>query len=156
MGGSIRFESRVRASQRRALEALVFFNRCQERVAEGIVDAVKHFGPPEIVIEEQHLRVRVAGLPEAQSLFAVDPESGEPLGVAVFVRADFEHVTVLHLGVREDFAAGGPRAQEQLLLRLLKELRRSSLRVKGVRHVELFYGSSRSSARSRAVGRRVG
>ena len=154
MSAPIRFVSRVPAAHRRALEALVFFNPGQDRVIDGIVHAIEHFGAPEIVDEGEFLRVRVGGVPEAQALFGVDGDTGAPLAVAVFVRADLENVTVLHVGVREDFAAGGARADEQLLLRLIKELRRSSLRVKGVRHVEMYYGTSRSSARPRGAGRR--
>ena len=55
------------------------------------------------------LRVRVAGLPDVQSLFAVEATTGRPIGVAVYMRADLEHVTVLHLGLSEEYCAGGER-----------------------------------------------
>lgn len=149
MSTPIEFVSRLPPSQRRALEALVFFNACQERVVDGILEAIEQFGPPEIVVEDGFLRVRVSGVPEAQALFAVDAASGEPLAVALYVRADRESVIILHVGVREDFAAGGPRAGEKLLLRLVRALRRSSLRIKGIRHIDLYYGTTRASARPR-------
>jgi len=154
MSGSIQFVSRVSAGQRPALEALMFFNPCQERVLDGIVEAIEHFGPPEIVGDRDFLRVRVPGVPEAQALFAIDGASGEPLAVAIYVRTDLENVTVLHVGVRQDYATGGPHAEDQLLLRLIKELRRSSLRLKGVRHLDLYYGVSRSGIRPRSAARR--
>jgi hypothetical protein len=50
---------------------------------------------------------------------------------------------VVHIGVAAEFASGGKRANEQLLLRLLRELRRSSRRIKGVERFELFYLSGR-------------
>jgi hypothetical protein len=68
--------------------------------------------------------VRVAGLSDVQSLFAVDSASGQPIGVAVYVRADLEHVTVLHLGLGEEYCAGGEREGWNLLLRFMKEIRR--------------------------------
>jgi len=149
MATAINFASHVAANQRSSLEALVYFNSCQNRVVDGIVDAVERFGPLEIVQDGERLRVRVGGLAEAQSLFAVEASSGRPIGVAVYARPDLQHITVVHLGVAAEFASGGMRASEQLLLRLLRELRRSSRRIKGVRHFELYYLSGRDRANSR-------
>ncbi len=153
MKPSIHFTSCVTTSQRGSLEALMYFNSCQSRVLDGIVDAVERFGPLEIVADGERLRVGVANLPEAQTLFAVEAQSGRPVGIAVYARPDVHSFTVVHLGVASEFATGGKRADEQLLLRLLRELRRSSRRIKGVRHFELFYvaGRSRSGTRQRDV-----
>jgi len=153
MATAIVFASHVAANKRSSLEALVYFNTCQSRVADGIVDAVERFGPLEIVQDGERLRVRVGGLPEAQSLFAIEPTTGRPIGIAVYARPDLQHITVVHLGVAGEFASGGLRSGEQLLLRLLRELRRSSRRIKGVRHFELFYLSGRERAvpRQRAI-----
>ncbi len=46
----------------------------------------------------------------------------------------------MHLSIDAEYASGGTRSGEQLLLRLLREVRRSTRRVKGVRRVELYYG----------------
>lgn len=146
MTATIVFASHVAVGQRGSLESLMYFNSCQNRVAEGIVEAVEHFGPLEIIEEKDRLRVRVGGLSEAQSLFAIEATSGRPVGIAVYARPDLQHITVLHLGVAAEFASGGIRAREQLLLKLLRELRRSSRRIKGVRHFELYY-----AARDRSV-----
>src|SRR5215831_12321365 len=149
MATTIVFASHVVAKQRISLESLVYFNSCQSRVAEGIVDAVERFGPLEIVEDRGRLRIRVGGLPEAQALFAIEATSGRPVGVAVYVRPDLKHMTVVHLGVAAEFASGGMRSNEQLLLRLLRELRRCSRRIKGVQHFELYYASGRERANAR-------
>lgn len=151
LGHSIAFTSHVPELHRGTLEMLVYFNAGQSRVADGIVDAVERFGPLEIVSENERLRVRVNGLAEAQSLFAVEASTGRPLGVAVYARPDFQHMIVVHLGIAAEFASGGKRAHEQLLLRLLRELRRSSRRIKGVESFELLY----LSGRGRNVNRNV-
>jgi hypothetical protein len=143
MGESIAFGSRVRREHRRALERLLFFNACQSRVLHGIVAAIERYGPPEIVAEGEFLRVRVGKQPDVQTLFAIDAASGRPIGVAVYLRADLEHVTVLHLGISEEYCAGGPRAATKLPLRLIRELRRSSRRLKGVRRLHVVYGEPR-------------
>ncbi len=80
--------SRIAAEHRSSLERLLFFNGCQDRVAQGIVDAIDKFGPPEISEDEGWLRVKVAGLTDVQSLFVVDDETGEPFGVAVYTPGD--------------------------------------------------------------------
>jgi hypothetical protein len=140
----VEFASRVTRDSRGALERLLFFNGCQERVVRDIVDVIDRYGPPEIFDDGEGLRVRVAGMPEVQCLFAVESGSGRPIGVAIYVRADLEHVTVLHLGVAEDYCSGGLHEQSNLLLRLVREVRRSSRRIKGVRRLQLAYGSQRS------------
>jgi hypothetical protein len=146
MMASIDFRSHAPASQRAALEGLLFFNSCQSRVSDCIADAVEKFGAPEIVADRDRLRIHLREAPEAQSLFAIDAPTGRPVGVAVFLRQDVEHITVMHLGISAEFARGGPRASEQLLLRLLREIRRSARRVKGVRRLELYYATGRGGA----------
>lgn len=153
MAASIEFRSHVSAAQRTALEALLFFNSCQGRVSDSIASAIERFGAPEIVADKDRLRIHMRDLPDVQSLFAIDVKSGRPVGVAVYARQDVEHVTVMHLTIAAEFASGGPRANEQLLLRLLREVRRSTRRVKGVRRMELYYGRSASSHRWGAESR---
>jgi hypothetical protein len=146
MREAVKYESRIHREHHTALERLLFFNACQHRVLEGIVDAIDRYGPPEIHREGDYLRVRVAGLPAVQSLFAVDRATGRPIGVAVYVRADLEHVTVLHVGIAEEYCAGGLRDAIRLPLRLVREVRRSSRRMKGVRRVHVAYGAQRARA----------
>ena len=142
----VEFSSRVALEHRQALERLLFFNGCQSRVARGIVDVIDRYGSPEICAEGDWLRVRLSGLPDVQSLFAIEALTGRPIGVAVYVRADLEHVTVLHVGLREEYCSGGERDGLNLLLRLLKEIRRSARRVKGVRRLSVLYGNPRIRA----------
>jgi len=140
----VTFTSKVAIEHRPTLERLLFFNGCQDRVARGIVDVIDRYGSPEIQPDGEWLRVRLAGLADVQSLFAAETTTGRPIGVAVYMRADLEHVTVLHLGLSEEYCAGGEREGLNLLLRLMKEIRRSSRRVKGVRRLSVLYGTQRS------------
>lgn len=148
MRTTVRYASRIAAEHRATLERLLFFNGCQSRVATGIVDAIDKYGPPEIHADSGWLRVRIAGLPEVTSLFAVDEATGGPIGVAVYMRADLEHITVLHVGLDEEYCAGGEREDLNLLLRLVREIRRSSKRVKGVRRLSVHYGTQRVRAQA--------
>jgi len=145
MRDTIEFKSHVPKTQRAALERLVFFNSCQDRYATCIAEAVEKFGAPEIVANGERLRVRVSELTDVQSLFAIEAVTGRPVGVALYVRADLEHITVVHLGIAAEYASGGMRAADQLLLRLLREVRRSTRLVKGVRRLELFYIKDRTT-----------
>jgi hypothetical protein len=146
MSATTEFKSYVPVAQRSALERLVFFNSCQGRVSDCIADAIEKFGAPEIVADRDRLRIYMKGMPDVQSLFALDAATGRPVGVAVYTRQDVEHVTVMHLSIDAEFASGGERAGEQLLLRLLREVRRSTRRVKGIRRVELYYASGRAAS----------
>lgn len=141
----IEFKSHVPVAQKPALEALLFFNSCQERVSACIADAIEKFGTPEIVADRDRLRIHMKELPEVQSLFAIDTVTGRPVGVALYARQDVEHVTVVHVGITAEFASGGRRANEQLLLKLLREVRRSTRRVKGIRSMDLYYATGRTA-----------
>jgi hypothetical protein len=94
------------------------------------------------------LRVRVAGPSETQCLFAVEREgkASRPIGVILYVRESFERITVLHLVVDEAYAVGGPRADVNLLLRLVQAVKRVARCTSGIRHVELLYSQNRARA----------
>lgn len=130
------------------LESLLFFNRQQDKVRPGIVDAIARYGAPEIVPGANGLKVRVAGPVEVQCLFAVERRDGQnrPVGLILYTRDSFERITVMHLVVAEEYAAGGPRADQHLLLRLVQAVRRVARRTSGIRHVELLYSQSRLRA----------
>jgi len=146
-GRDISFTSYIASAYRQQLEALVYFNSCQTRVWESIVEIVERYGSPEIQANDARLRVVLRDLPEAQSLFAVEQDTGRPLGLAVYVRPDREHLAVLHVSIAEEFAAGGVRWEDQLLLKLLRELRRSGRRMKGIKRMDLYYQAERARAR---------
>jgi hypothetical protein len=144
----IEYSSRVPRHKRHALEQLLFFNGCQDRVARDIVDVIDKYGSPEIFDDGEGLRVRVAALPDVQCLFAIETLTARPIGVAVYVRAALEHVTVLHLGVSEDYCSGGLHESANLPLRLVREVRRNSRRIKGVRRFDVAYSTQRARAAS--------
>lgn len=131
------------------LEALLFFNGRQDRVRHGIVTAIDRYGPPEIVNDGNSLRVRVAGPSEAQCLFALEAEGrvSRPIGLILYVRDSFERITVLHLVVAEAYAAGGPRAKYNLLLRLVQAVKRVARCTSGIRRVELVYSEKQQKQR---------
>jgi hypothetical protein len=141
----IAFVSSLPAEHYHQLEVLLFFNGRQHRVRKGIETAISRYGAPEIVADGQSLRVRVGGQTDAQCLFAVEREGklSRPVGVILYVRDSFERITVLHLVVAEAYAAGGPRAGFNLLLRLVQAVKRVARCTSGIRHVELLYAQER-------------
>lgn len=147
MNGHIEFRSHVHASQRGALERLLFFNSCQIRVAEVIAAAVENFGTPEIVAtSSERLTVTLSGMSDVQALFAIEKQTRRPVGVALYMRPDLESIHVLHLSIAAEYASGGIRSEEQLLLKLLRELRRCTRQMKGVRRLELYYARTRGAS----------
>jgi hypothetical protein len=144
--GDLEFKSFVSARFRAELEELVYFNSGQSRVLESLIEAVERFGAPEIEATGQQLRVVLRKLPEAQTLFAI-AETGRPLGLITYTRADHEHLMILHVSISSEFASGGALCRNQLLLRLLREIKRCSRRLKGVKRVELYYQAERHRQR---------
>lgn len=142
------FVSSLPEEHRLQLESLLFFNRRQQLVRPGILDAIDRYGAPEIYSTTSGLKVRVSGPAEAQCLFAVERQgnASRPVGVILYTRDSFERITVMHLVVAEEYAAGGPSADRHLLLRLVQAVRRIARRTSGIRHVELLYSQSRLKA----------
>ena len=145
MSQEIRFVSRLPAAQYAQLEALLFFNGRQERVRSGIVAAIERYGTPDVVEVDGTLRVRLSGLADAQCLFAMDSSSGlaQPVGLILYVRDSFERITVVHVSVAEPFAAGGTRADNHLLFRMVQAVRQVARRTAGIERVELLYSQER-------------
>jgi hypothetical protein len=148
MSYTIAFKSRVPSAMRGQLEALMFFNAGQHRFRREIVATIERYGLPELIDHRGMLVVTLAGVPEVQTLFAIHEEGGceRPVGAVVYVRDSFEQITVLHLGVADDYAAGGPYAGERVLPRLLAKIRQVARRTTGIRHVEVAYRHTRSRA----------
>lgn len=144
----IAFVSSLPPEHHLQLESLLFFNRRQDKVRPGILDAINRYGAPEIVTGAPGLKVRVAGPVESQCLFAVERQGtgSRPVGLVLYTRDSFERITVMHLVVAEEYAAGGPLADQQLVLRLVRAVRRVARSTAGIRHVELVYAQNRMRA----------
>lgn len=144
----ISFVSSLPQAHHVQLESLLFFNRGQGTVRPGILEAVKRYGAPELYHTASGIKLRVTGPVEVQCLFALERVGGtaRPVGVILYTRDSFERITVVHLVVAEEYAAGGPHAHHHLLLRLVQEVRRIARRTAGIRQVELLYSHTRSRA----------
>lgn len=145
-GGDVEFKSLVSSRFRKNVEELLYFNSGQTRVLESLIEAVERFGAPEIEDNGQQLKVVLRKLPDAQTLFAV-AETGRPLGLMTYLRSDHENLLILHVSISAEFASGGALCRNQLLLRMLREIRRCSRRLKGIKKVELYYQAERQRQR---------
>lgn len=141
MPNNVSFSSVLSEEHREELESLLFFNPRQKRTLAGINHAIKDFGLPSVHEENGLLRVRVEGLPGAQTIFALDQGMAPPVlaGVMVFVRLDVENIVLVHIAVGEDYARDGKYGDGHLVSRFVAELRAIARRIKGVRSVILKY-----------------
>jgi hypothetical protein len=150
MSVRIRITSKLPVDSRAALEELLFFNARQHQMRAAIEDSIARYGLPEIVESEGSLRVNVAGLPGVQCLYAMRQDGGQQrlIGVVIYVRDSVERLTVVHVGVADDAVVGERNAGQQVLLRLLQEIRRVAKCTSGIRHVKLAYRQSREARAS--------
>jgi hypothetical protein len=135
--------SRLGAEHRAALERLLFFNPLQRPLEHRIVETIERYGAPDVQVREGTLRISLGGRNDVQTIYALSPGDGQPVGVAIFVRESEERFVVVHIGVAADYAAGGARAEEHLLFHLIQAIRGAARRTRGVRCVDLFYGAGR-------------
>jgi hypothetical protein len=112
-----------------------------------IARIVERYGQPRVVTDGGLLRVEVGEL-LAQTLYALDgSELGrEPIGVIVYVREGPARIAIIHVAVREDYAASGQRAGTMLAMRLINKVREVASGVRGVRVVTLMYQPARIRA----------
>ena len=106
------------------LERLIFFNARQRGVRAGVIEALERFGIPKIERHGDFLRVTVSASADAQCLFALTGPEGrtELLGVAIYVRASIDTLTILRLVVADDIVTENG-AVALIVVRLVHELR---------------------------------
>ncbi len=143
MAAQIHFSSILDREYRDDLEELMFFNPQQGKALTGINHAISEYGVPSVVEDNGRLRVSVEGLPESQSLFALDISEKKPVlaGVMVYMRTDPENLVLLHIAVHADYSRTGIYGDEMLVWRFMTQLRDIAKRIKGIRTITLKYSS---------------
>lgn len=136
------FSSVLPESRYDELADLVFFNREQDRVRAGIIDAIERYGVPELVTRSGALRFTVGSLGEVQSLYALDSGTrrGRLVGVMLYARTTPGKIVLLHIGVAPEYSSRGPRSGSLLALRLIEQLKKLGRAIKGVTTIEVLYG----------------
>lgn len=134
------FSSKVRRQSREAVEGLFFLNPRQHRVRAGIIDALEKFGHPRLEEDGDSIYLRI-GKEDAQILFAFDTSqnSGDPIGVVVYLRSSPAEIIVVHLAVHPDYALQGRRGGLGLALVLIDKVKEVASRIVGVERVVLYY-----------------
>ena len=153
MSHEITLQSRLPSVLRAQVEALLFFNSAQHRMRDAIDASIERYGLPEIVDEDGWLRLRVAGVEQVQTLFAVRKNmAGErAVGAVAYIRESIERMTVVHVSVADEYSAQGRYAQERVLPQLLYQIRDVAKRTTGIRHVDVAYRRHRPPATQHAL-----
>lgn len=139
------FASSLPSSYRDALERLVFFNPNQLHMEGGITRAMDLYGSPEIASSPDGLSVTVSGCSDVQCLFAVDEASGRtPIlaGMLVYLRTSREEMLVVHVAVGDPYSRTR-RTGLGVVIRLIRALRASARRLRGVECIRFLYTDER-------------
>lgn len=125
------------------LEALMFFNPQQGKLRNAVSQLVDRYGNPKIIEDQGWLRLQIGSSLMTQTLFSFDDStSRELIGVVVYTRECIEHLTIIHLAVREDYSMSGPHASQHLMLHLIQKVREIGSRLKGVESLRILYSQS--------------
>ena len=167
----IEFTSIVDPSQREELERLLFFNQNQDKVQEELPLLIRRYGMARVIVSNDRLRVVLDSSPEPQTLFALEeagvaspqtdgsiPQNPAHLaeragtkksdgpdrlvGVMVYLR-EHDTLSLIIAAVREDYAGARSDRKEPLARSMVDVLREIARRVKGIRSVTVFPGTSR-------------
>ena len=107
------------------------------------MELLDQYGVPQIVREQDNLRVGLAQRPDAQSLFLLsdETEGADLLGFALYLRDTPETITVIHVAVLDEMT--NEDGEDPLLaIRLLHRIRKLARRLRGVRWVRVLYGEA--------------
>lgn len=139
---TLHFTSSLDDHYREDLENLMYFNPMQERTEAGIVAAIEQYGVPKVVSKDGRLSIRVGELPEVQTLFALSGQAqNDPLaGILIYIRSSKEVLTVLHIGVKEEYSTFGVYSDSMLTVTFITRLREIARTIKGVRILTIMYG----------------
>lgn len=123
------------------LEALLFFNAGQHHLRREIEQTIERYGLPEIKDQHQGLSIELSGAADAKTLFAIQCSEGRyrPVGFIVYVRDQYDQLTVLHVGVAPDHVSGALYGKQRVLSRLLNQIRINDHQTVSVRSVSIAY-----------------
>jgi len=137
------FTSKLDKSYSEALEKLLFFNPHQKNYIANITHSINLFGQPQIEYNNNKIIIELDGLPDVQTLFALDKENSALIGVMIFSLIDSENLVLLHIGVTKEYSSTGIHSDKFLVPMLIYKLRKIAKMIKGVRTITLMYGHSK-------------
>ena len=140
---NIIFTSKLEKRYSEELEKLLFFNPRQKDYIAHITNSINLFGLPEIEFANDNIKITIDGLPDAQTLYALDTENLSLIGIMIFSRIDDENLILLHIGVIEDYSSVGIYSDELLVPMFIHKLRKIAKMIKGVKMITLMYGHSK-------------
>jgi len=136
------FTSHLDCSHREALEQLLFHNKNQAMISDGILCMIERYQTPRISVARNGLWITFDSGIEAQSLFVLRQAGDEfsLLGTIVYTREE-SVLAVIVLAVDENYTVGGANARENLFLIILDEVRKIARRIKGIMSIKLYLTS---------------
>ena len=141
----LRFTSVLDKTHREDLEGLIFFHPQQGRFASRLINTIAQQGSPRIIEQDGKLLIEVPLIQSIQTLYATidDVLQWELVGVAAYARIIPEELTILHISVKDEFTAHGPKGDQLVAFHLIKELQRVGHHIQGVQGVRLAYRHSK-------------
>ena len=142
---NVSVQSSVSPDYRAALERLVFFNPRQHEARDAIVDALDTYGALAIASGPEGLGVTVSMRPDAQCLFVMVPRRGrlDLAGGLVYLRTSREELKILHIAIAGRYCARA-RVSLDLVKHLLRTVRATAHRLRGIERVTVLYRRGRS------------
>lgn len=139
---NIKYASELSSDYRGQLESLIYFNPKQQQYIDSITHSIKLFGQPEIVSEQDKIKIQLDGLPQAQTLFALTPENAL-IGLMIYVRVDKENLVLIHIAVAEEYSSSGRQSRQFLVLKFVQKLKEIAQGLKDVSAITLMYSFSK-------------
>jgi hypothetical protein len=134
------FSSAINVNKRDELERIMFFNQNQKQFHPNIIRLIEVYGRPSIVEKDNKLRIILEKV-NCQNLFI--RRGNNLVGALIYHRNLPDNIDLIHIAVDEKYSSTGVYAGEMIVLRMIKELKRIVLMIKGVKKVSVSYKQKR-------------
>lgn len=146
------FSSSIDLEKRDKLERIMFFNGNQGQFYFDIVKLVESFGEPEIIEKDRRLRITLPRI-DCQNIFATKQDS--LVGLLIYNRSLPEQIEIIHIVVDEKYSSTGIYADKKLVLKMMSELKKIALMIKGLKTIHINYKKEDGQERTLYLRRRT-
>ena len=137
----LHFTSALDKTHRAELEELIFFHPQQGRFASSLISTIAEQGAPRIIEQAGKLRIEIPRIQDVQTLYAIigDALQWELVGMVAYTRIHHDELTILHIAVKDEYTAQGPKGDQLVAHHLIEEICRIGHRIQGIKGVRLAY-----------------
>ena len=135
----VSFSSTINPDQKETLERIFFFNKNHTEYYFDIKHLIESYGQPRIVEEKDRLYLNFENI-DCQNIFSIIDNN--LVGLAIYYRDSLDNIDLVHIAVDEKYSSKGTQTDKFLIFRIINELKKIVMRIKGINTITIKYGQN--------------